>query len=155
MIHLKLVWRHNDDYEQSRIKLTSPENMLYKISNISDAEATLIEPTACAIHGVDRIHAALPKGASGLDVLLLGSGPSGLLLAQLLRLNGSTRVVIAANAGPKTRIAKEIGAADEIIELDRQEPEKQWRKIKEENPYGFDIVVRTYILHIFKSLLTR
>lgn len=104
------------------------------------------------------MRAALPAGASGLEILLLGSGPTGLILAQLLRLNGATRVVIAANAGPKTRIANEIGAADEIIELDRQAPEAQWTKLKEDNPYGFDVVVsyRYFKLYsILKSISLR
>ena len=49
--------------------------------------------------------------------------------------------MIAANAGPKTRIAREIGAADEVVELDREDPEGQWRRLGEENPRGFDVVV--------------
>ena len=38
-------------------------------------------------------------------------------------------------------IAKKINAADEYIELDRKAPEAQWKKLKEDNPYGFDVVV--------------
>ncbi|EJD05367.1 NADP+-dependent D-mannitol dehydrogenase [Fomitiporia mediterranea MF3/22] len=117
------------------------ESKVYKIHNLSHIEATLVEPAACAVHGLDRLRAALPAGASGLEILLLGAGPTGLILAQLLRLNGAARVVIAANAGPKTRIARNINAADEIIELDRQAADEQWKKIKEENPYGFDVVI--------------
>ena len=122
----------------------SHQSKVYKISRLTDIEATLIEPAACAVHGLDRLRVALPAGASGLEILLLGSGPTGLILAQLLRMNGATRVVIAANEGPKTRIAKQINAADEIIELDRIAPEKQWETLKEQNPYGFDVVVRIF-----------
>jgi threonine dehydrogenase-like Zn-dependent dehydrogenase len=52
-------------------------------------------------------------------VLLLGAGPTGLILAQLLKLNGASRVVIAANKGIKMDIAKNLEAGDEYIELDR------------------------------------
>lgn len=38
-------------------------------------------------------------------------------------------------------IAKQLGAADEYIELDRQSPGPQWEQLKKDNPYGFDIVV--------------
>lgn len=77
----------------------------------------------------------------GVEVLLIGAGPTGLILAQLLKLNGARKVTLAANKGIKTEIAKKLDAADEYIELDRQNPGPQWAKLKEDNPYGFDIVV--------------
>lgn len=77
----------------------------------------------------------------GIDALVIGAGPTGLILAQLLKSNGASRVVIAANKGIKTRIAKELGAADEYIELDRNDPAAQWERIQADNPYGFDVVV--------------
>ncbi|KAJ4468811.1 NADP+-dependent D-mannitol dehydrogenase [Lentinula aciculospora] len=112
------------------------QKKLYKIKNLSDEEATLLEPAACAIHGLDKLNPQV-----GIEVLLLGAGPTGLILAQLLKLNGASRVVIAANKGIKMDIAKDLEAADEYIELDRQHPEAQWQKLKEDNPYGFDVVV--------------
>ena len=109
---------------------------MYKIHNLTDEESTLLEPAACAIHGLDKLNPPV-----GIEVLLLGAGPTGLILAQLLKLNGASRVVIAANKGIKMDIAKKIKAADEYIELDRKAPEAQWKKLKEDNPYGFDVVV--------------
>eukprot|EP00914_Ancora_sagittata_P019231 GHVO01038385.1.p1 GENE.GHVO01038385.1~~GHVO01038385.1.p1 ORF type:complete len:145 (+),score=18.63 GHVO01038385.1:3-437(+) len=38
-------------------------------------------------------------------------------------------------------IAKQLDTADEYIELDRENPGLQWQKLKEDNPYGFDVVV--------------
>lgn len=73
--------------------------------------------------------------------MLFGAGPTGLILAQLLKLNGAHRVVIAANKGIKMDIAKQLNAADEYIELDRQNPGPQWEQLKKDNPYGFDVVV--------------
>lgn len=126
---------------------------VYKIFNLTDEEATLIEPAACAIHGVDKLN--LPVGS---EVLILGAGPTGtlllvlrrtntlifilgLILSQLLKLNGASKVVIAANKGIKTKIAQDLDAADEYIELDRQNPDAQWAKLKSDYPYGFDAVV--------------
>ncbi|PSR78589.1 hypothetical protein PHLCEN_2v7336 [Hermanssonia centrifuga] len=77
----------------------------------------------------------------GVDALVIGSGPTGLILAQLLKLNGAAKVVIAANKGIKMDVAKQLDAGDQYIELDRQNPEAQWEKLKADNPYGFDIVV--------------
>ena len=42
-----------------------------------------------------------------------------LMLSQLLKLNGASKVVIAANKGIKMDIAKDIEAGDVFIELDR------------------------------------
>ncbi|KAF8488750.1 chaperonin 10-like protein [Gautieria morchelliformis] len=109
---------------------------VYKIQNLTDEEATLVEPTSCAIHGMDQLNT--PAGA---EVLVIGAGPTGLVLAQLLKLNGAVKVVIAANKGVKTQIAKEIKAGDEYIELDRESPGPQWERLKKDYPYGFDVVV--------------
>ncbi|KAI6131020.1 chaperonin 10-like protein [Pisolithus croceorrhizus] len=113
-----------------------PQKKLYKIHNLTDEEATLLEPAACAIHGLDKLRPPV-----GVEVLLFGAGPTGLILAQLLKLNGASRVVIAANKGIKMDIAKDLEAGDEYIELDRKNPGPQWEKLKADNPYGFDVVV--------------
>ncbi|KAG1759172.1 chaperonin 10-like protein, partial [Suillus occidentalis] len=91
------------------------QKKLYKIKNLTDEESTLLEPAA---------------------FLLLGAGSTGLILAQLLKLNGASRVVIAANKGIKMDIARQLEAGDEYIELDRQNPDAQWQKLKDDNPYG-------------------
>jgi D-arabinitol dehydrogenase (NADP+) len=114
----------------------SPQHKLYKIHNLTDEEATLLEPAACAIHGLDKLSPPV-----GVEVLLLGAGPTGLILAQLLKLNGASKVTLAANKGIKMDIAKQLDAADEYIELDRQNPGPQWAKLKGDNPHGFDVVV--------------
>lgn len=114
----------------------SHQKKLYKIKNLTDEESTLLEPAACAIHGLDKLNPPV-----GIEVLLLGAGPTGLILAQLLKLNGASRVVIAANKGVKMEIAKQLNAADEYVEMDRENPEAQWKKLKDDNPYGFDVVV--------------
>ncbi|KAF7323943.1 Zinc-binding dehydrogenase [Mycena kentingensis (nom. inval.)] len=115
---------------------------VYKIHNLTDEEATLVEPAACAVHGADKL--ALPVGA---EVLICGAGPTGLILAQLLKLNGAAKVVIAANKGVKTRLARELDAADEYVEMEREfdvgkeAAKEQWKALKARYPYGFDAVV--------------
>jgi D-arabinitol dehydrogenase (NADP+) len=53
-------------------------------------------------------------------VLLLGTGPTGFILCQLLKSNSARKVTLAAKQGIKMNIAKQLDAADEYIELDRQ-----------------------------------
>ncbi len=57
--------------------------------DLSFEAATLIEPLACCIRGIDR--AAIEPGDS---VLVLGAGSNGLMLAQLAQQRGAVRVII-------------------------------------------------------------
>lgn len=113
-----------------------PAGKVFRIHNLSDIDATLIEPASCAAHGLEKI---APK--FGSSVLMFGAGPTGLCLAQLLRLNGASNVVVAAPGGLKLELAKKLGAADVYVELSRSNPQAQFDQIKQDNPYGFDIVV--------------
>lgn len=72
---------------------------------------------------------------------MFGAGPTGLMLAQLLRQNGGCNVTIAAPGGLKMDLAKSLDAADHYVELSRTEPQAQFDKIKAENQYGFDVVI--------------
>jgi len=67
--------------------------------------ASFIEPLACAIRAVDRIRTN-PKSA-----LVLGAGPMGLLVIQLLRLRG-TETLLASEGSPlRAEGARRLGAA--------------------------------------------
>ncbi|KAJ6092331.1 hypothetical protein N7467_004300 [Penicillium canescens] len=48
--------------------------------NLTDVEATLIEPASCAAHGLDKLALRMRS-----KILLFGAGPTRLMLAQLLR----------------------------------------------------------------------
>lgn len=115
-----------------------PENRVFKFKNLTDVDATLLEPAACAAHGLDKIAPQM-----GSRVLLFGAGPTGLMLAQLLRQNGACHMVIAAPGGLKMDLAKSVDAADEYVEFPReaQAAAARMEKLRADNPYGFDIVV--------------
>ncbi len=119
--------------------ILSKQHKVYKIHNLTDEEATLLEPAACALHGLDKLSPPV-----GVEVLVLGAGPTGLILAQLLKLNGAAHVTIAANAGPKMNLAKDLECGDKYVELARGDEKAQavqWADLRKANPYGFDIVV--------------
>lgn len=113
-----------------------PAGKVFKIKNLSDVDATLLEPASCACHGLEKIAPKL-----GSSVLMFGAGPTGLCLAQLLRHNGGSHVVIAAPGGLKMDLARKLDAADDYIELSRENPQAQFEQLKKDHPYGFDIVV--------------
>ncbi len=77
--------------------------------------AVFAEPVACVLSGAERVSLRL-----GDAVLVLGAGPSGLVMAQALRNRGAARVVVAAPPGPKLDLASAFGA-DETVELMRDD----------------------------------
>ena len=99
------VTQHGGFAQYLRIKA----DRIFPVRNLSPREAVMVEPTACAVHGMEVL--AMKPGS---DVLLFGAGPTGQVLAQLLKLNGAGRLVVAAPAGPKldlvSRLAAELGS---------------------------------------------
>lgn len=73
-------------------------------ATLSFEAATLIEPLACCVRGIDR--AAMQPGDS---VLVLGAGSNGLMLAQLARQRGAVRVMIADPIAYRRQRALECG----------------------------------------------
>jgi NADPH:quinone reductase-like Zn-dependent oxidoreductase len=73
-------------------------------------------------------------------VLLFGAGPTGQVLAQLVKLTGAARLVVAAPAGPKLDLAAKL-AADDVVPIDRQNPEVHRKRLQKLSPNGFDYVI--------------
>lgn len=108
---------------------------VFPIRNLSWREAVMVEPTACAIHGMDVI--SLKPGS---EVLLFGAGATGILLAQLLKINGAANLVVAAPAGLKLDLVARL-AADQVIPIIRDDPAHHRRQITAAFPHGFDCVI--------------
>lgn len=102
--------------------------------HISFNEACMTEPVACAIHCMDRLDVKY-----GEDVLVFGAGPNGIILAQLLKHSNANRVVCLAPTKAKLDLLNEYGI--ETIQIDRNDPEKHMKKVKELFPYGVDAIV--------------
>jgi 2-desacetyl-2-hydroxyethyl bacteriochlorophyllide A dehydrogenase len=73
--------------------------------SIPPLHGAFCEPLACCLHGVDL--AGLKTGAS---VIVLGGGVIGMLVVQLARLAGATRVVLVTRQADKRALAQSIGA---------------------------------------------
>ncbi|HTI14876.1 MAG TPA: zinc-dependent alcohol dehydrogenase family protein [Dictyobacter sp.] len=108
---------------------------IFPIKNLSWQEAALVEPTACAIHGMDLI--AIKPGSTAL---LFGAGPTGIILAQLLKLNGVAHLTVAAPAGPKLDLISRL-AADEVVPMDRNNAQYHRERLLKEHRRGFDYVI--------------
>jgi threonine dehydrogenase-like Zn-dependent dehydrogenase len=78
--------------------------------DMSDEEAVMVEPAACAIHAVRR--ASIPRDAT---VLVAGAGTVGLLTTLALREHSEAgAIVVVAKHGHQAALAKEFGATDVV-----------------------------------------
>lgn len=108
---------------------------VFPIHHLSAKEAVMVEPTACAIHGMEVL-----QMKPGSEVLLFGAGPTGQVIAQLLKLNGAARLVVAAPAGPKLDLIQKL-AADEVVAIDKKDPSQHQQQLSALSPNGFDYVI--------------
>ncbi len=108
---------------------------LYPLKTLSWREAIMVEPTACAVHGMDVLSVR-----PGADVLMFGAGPTGQVLAQLLKRNGAASLTVAAPPGPKLALAERL-SADRVVAIDRTDPELHRRALRDISRNGFDYVV--------------
>ncbi|MEV7969953.1 zinc-dependent alcohol dehydrogenase family protein [Sphaerisporangium sp. NPDC088356] len=115
--------------------ICAPAGRCFVVDDLPVEVAVLTEPTACVVHGLDRLNPA-----PGSEVAVFGAGPTGLLLAQFLAASGGTRVTVAAPTAFKLKLAAAWGA-DVTVELDRSRPERNAELLRAASPDGFDMVV--------------
>lgn len=65
-----------------------PEKQAIRFDNIDFGEAALAEPLACCLHGVERLKIIKPTD----KVLIIGLGPIGLIMLEILKSVGVTEV---------------------------------------------------------------
>jgi D-arabinitol dehydrogenase (NADP+) len=97
--------------------------------------AVVTEPLACVVHGMDVLDLR-----PGSDVVVLGAGPTGLLLAQSLVHGGAARVTVAAPTAFKLDLARGLGV-DETVLLDRDDPAAGLERLRALRPDGFDVAI--------------
>lgn len=108
----------------------------FEVNDLAPEVAVLAEPASCVMRGLDVL-AAAPAS----NVLVFGAGPTGLLMAQLLKKNaGAGRVVVAAPSQHKLDLAEAHGA-DLTVLMDRAHPEASREALLADAPDGYDIVV--------------
>jgi 2-desacetyl-2-hydroxyethyl bacteriochlorophyllide A dehydrogenase len=85
-----------------------PSPQLYRLpGTMSPEQAVFIEPLSCAVHGIDRA-----RIRAGDTVVILGGGTVGLLMLQLAKISGASRVIVTEPIEWKRTIATRIGASE-------------------------------------------
>lgn len=86
------------------------EKQVYKFSdNLSFMEAAMAEPISCCLHGID-----LCNIKSGCTVLVMGGGPIGMIMMQLAKNAGASRVILSEPVEEKRELAMKLGATKTI-----------------------------------------
>jgi len=76
---------------------------------LSPLHGAFSEPLACCLHGLD-----VARIRPGDTVAVLGGGVIGLIMVQLARLAGATRVVLSTRQRPRRALAEELGATHTV-----------------------------------------
>ena len=111
-------------------------NLYHLVLGSSFIAAALTEPLACALHGVDACEIA-----KGDTVVILGSGPLGLLLTAIAKLKGAYTIITGRNSD-RLALANRFGA-DVVIDIGQCTLGEQKEAIidKTEARRGADIVI--------------
>jgi D-arabinitol dehydrogenase (NADP+) len=91
----------------------APARQVFSVEGMPVDTAVFVEPTSCVAHGIDVL-----KPRFGSTALVFGAGPTGLLLAQLLRSAGAVHVTVADLAAFKLETARALGI-DATYVMDR------------------------------------
>lgn len=112
------------------------ELLVFSVEGLGVETAVFTEPTACAMHGIETLQIR-----PGSTAVVLGSGPTGLLLAQLIASGGASSVTVASDKAFQLEVASALGATDTVL-IHRGEPEGNLKTLRDASDgVGFDIVV--------------
>jgi D-arabinitol dehydrogenase (NADP+) len=115
--------------------MLAPAAQVFPVDDLPVEVAVLAEPTACAMHGLETLS---PR--PGSDVLVLGAGPTGIILAQLILHGGAARVTVAGPSQFKLDLARSFGIHETVL-ADRSDASVTAARARTVAPDGFDIVV--------------
>lgn len=93
----------------SQEMVAHPAQLVDVPEELTDEQAVLVEPTACAVHAARQVDAGLGGGPRSIAVI--GAGTLGLLtIAALRHVSPSAEIVATAKHPEQRRWAKELGA---------------------------------------------
>lgn len=93
--------------------VTVPEKSAFDIGTLPFEKGAFVEPLSCVLHGVERLQ---PEIAS--RIAIFGAGPIGILLLQVLRLEGAAEITMVDRNKNRGNFAKELGADHIYFNLD-------------------------------------
>ena len=83
-----------------------PQSQVYHISDSATFEqAAMAEPVACCMHGIDMCNISCSD-----TVMIIGGGMIGLIMLQLAKLSGASRLILVEPVAEKREHGKRLGA---------------------------------------------
>jgi D-arabinitol dehydrogenase (NADP+) len=101
-----------------------PEKAVFNIGSLPFDQGAFVEPLSCVVHGVEKAKIAL-----GDRVAILGAGPIGDLILQMVRLQGASHVTMLENNPGRAELAHKLGA-DVVV-----------NQIEDINSNKYDVVI--------------
>lgn len=87
-------------------KVVVKEKQIYKVAeHVAFEDAAMIEPVSCCLHGLD-----LMEIKAGDTVLVLGGGAIGMIMLQLAKYSGASKIILSDPVESKRKLALELGA---------------------------------------------
>ncbi len=112
----------------------APEAQCYLLDPSVPLEfGAMAEPLACCIHGIDRAGIRM-----GDTVLVIGGGAIGLLMIQLARMSGASRVILSEPVEMRREIGMRVGA-DAVIDPIKEDLKENIRRLTGID--GVDVVI--------------
>jgi 2-desacetyl-2-hydroxyethyl bacteriochlorophyllide A dehydrogenase len=108
------------------------EKQVFKFKEGMDAlTAAMAEPVSCCLHGIDLCNIKL-----GDEVLVIGGGPIGLIMLQLARMAGASKIVLSEPVLEKREMGIKLGADITINPL-----EEDIEAVLKENCKNVNVVI--------------
>jgi D-arabinitol dehydrogenase (NADP+) len=95
-----------------------PEKAVFNIGSLPFDQGAFVEPLSCVVHGVEKAKIAL-----GDRVAILGAGPIGDLILQMVRLQGASHVTMLENNPGRAELAHKLGADVVVEKLEQLTPD--------------------------------
>ena len=111
-----------------------PEAQCYRLNEDIPLEfGAMAEPLACCIHGIDNAEIR-----TGDTVLVVGGGAIGLMMVQLAKLSGASKVILSEPVEMRRRIGLQVGA-DAVLDPMHENLKERLRELTGES--GTDVVI--------------
>lgn len=101
--------------------------------HVSYDEACLAEPLACVLNALELAPVKLND-----VVVLIGAGPIGLMIAEVAKNMGASKVIVINRSRPRLEMASNLGLAD--FAVCSQEEDAIARVLEETNGLGADVI---------------
>ncbi|MBD5456877.1 MAG: zinc-dependent alcohol dehydrogenase family protein [Lachnospiraceae bacterium] len=112
----------------------APDTQCYLLNDdIPLKYGAMTEPLACCIHGIDR--SGIKQGDT---VCIIGGGAIGLMMVQLAKLSGASKVVLSEPVDMRRQIGLKLGA-DAVIDPAHEEISQKLQEIS--GAPGADVVI--------------